>query len=241
MKNSSRLLLIILVVVLSSLPGVRTCASDAGQMIADSLESYNYVKDITCFLYMKELINGKYIEHKNIFVRHRKPLSFYLKWTEGDKKGTEVIYVQGRNGNKLVAHPGGILKWLTLRLDPTGSVAMKDNRHTVLEAHIGRIIDICDKNYRLARQLNTGTFEPCEGRLIGGRPTSCIKEVFPNDNRFYGGVNYIYFDRGYKFPIAVEIYGWKRELIEKYEYTNITLNQGLSDKEFDPENDEYDF
>jgi hypothetical protein len=174
-------------------------------------------------------------------VKHRKPLSFYLKWTEGNKKGTEVIYVKGQNDNKLLAHRGGLLKWLTLKLDPTGSIAMKDNRHTVLEAHIGHIIEICDKNYRLARQLDVGTFEPCEERLIGGRTTICMKAVFPNDKRFYGGVNYIYFDRGYKFPIAVEIYGWKNELLEKYEYTDITLNPGLSDKDFDPENDEYEF
>ena len=118
---------------------------------------------------------------------------------------------------------------------------MKDNRHTVLEAHIGRIIEICDKNYKLAKHLEVGTFEPCEERLIGGRTTACIKAVFPNDKRFYGGVNYIYFDREYKFPIAVEIHGWKNELLEKYEYTNIKLNPGLSDKDFDPKNDEYEF
>ncbi|MHC1727675.1 MAG: DUF1571 domain-containing protein [Syntrophobacteraceae bacterium] len=240
-KNTDSLILIILAVVVFSLPGAGTCASDPGQMIADSQKFYGNVKDITCFLYLKELIDDKYIEQKNVFVKHRKPLSFYLKYTEGEKKGTEVIYVQGQNSNKLVAHSGGLLKWLTLKLDPTGSIAMKDSRHTVLEAHIGRIIEICDKNYKLAMHLKVGTFEPCEERLIGGRPTDCIKAVFPNDKRFYGGVNYIYFDREYKFPIAVEIHGWKNELLEKYEYTNIKLNLGLSDKDFDPKNPEYEF
>lgn len=196
---------------------------------------------MTCFLYMKELIDDKYIEQRNILVKHRKPLFFYMKWTEGKKKGTEVIYVHGKYGNRLIAHSGGALRWLTVKLDPTGSIAMKDNRHTVLEAHIGHIIDICDKNYKLAKQLNVGTFEPCDERLIGSRATSCVKATFPNDTRFYGGVNYIYFDKEYRFSIAVDIYGWKNELLEKYEYTNITLNPGLSDKDFDPENDAYQF
>jgi hypothetical protein len=239
--DSDRAIRFIIVVLFVSALGTTTYASDPGQMIADAVTSYNYVKDYTCLLYKKELVNNSYIEHKNILIKHRKPLSFYLKWTEGDKEGTEVIYVQGKNGNKLIAHAGGLIKWLTLNLDPTGSIAMKDNRHTVLEAHIGQIIEICDKNYKLATQLNAGTFELCGEKAIGDRTAICIKAVFPNDKQFYGGVNYIYVDKEYKFPIAVEIYGWNNELLEKYEYTDIKLNVGLTDKDFDPKNNEYRF
>ena len=86
-KCTCSLIPIILVILVLSLPGTGTCASDPGQMIANSLKFYGDVKDITCFLYLKELINDKYIEQKNVFVKHRKPLSFYLKYTEGEKKG----------------------------------------------------------------------------------------------------------------------------------------------------------
>ncbi len=217
-------------------------AFDPGQMISDAIRSYDQVKDYTCVFYKKELIKDKYIEQKNIILKHRKqPLSFYLKWTEEDERGTEVIYVQGKNENKLKAHRGGVLKWLTLNLDPNGSIAMKDNRHTVLDAHIGKIIDICDKNYKLAKQLSIGKFEICEEKTIGGRAQSCIKAMFPDDKRFYGGTNYIYVDKEYKFPVAVEIYGWKNDLLEKYEYTDIHLNVGLTDRDFDPKNKEYGF
>ncbi len=216
-------------------------AFDLGQLISDAVKSYDRVKDYTSFFYKKELVKDTYIEQKNIILKHRKPSSFYLKWTEGDEEGTEVIYVQGTNDNKLKAHTGGLLKWLTVNLDPGGSTAMKNNRHTVLDAHIGKIIDICDKNYKLAKQLGVGTFELCEEKRIGGRPAICIKATFPDDKRFYGGVNYIYVDKEYKFPVAVEIYGWRNELLEKYEYTNIKLNVGLTDKDFDPKNKEYGF
>jgi len=216
-------------------------AFDPGQIISDAIRSYDRVGDYTCLFYKKELVQDKYIEQKSIIVKHRKPSSFYLKWTEGDEKGTEVIYVQGRNENKLKAHTGGLLKWLTLNLDPGGSTAMKNNRHTVLDAHIGKIIDICDNNYKLAKHLGVGTFELCEERMIGGRPVICIKATFPDDRRFYGGINYIYVDKEYKFPVAVEIYGWSNELFEKYEFTNIKLNVGLTDKDFDPKNKEYAF
>lgn len=216
-------------------------AFDPGQMISDAIRSYDRVGDYTCLFYKKELVQDKYIEQKNIIVKHRKPSSFYLKWTEGDEKGTEVIYVQGRNENKLKAHTGGLLKWLTLNLDPGGSTAMKNNRHTVLDAHIGKIIDICDKNYKLAKHLGVGTFELCEEKMIGGRSVVCIKATFPDDRRFYGGINFIYVDKEYKFPVAVEIYGWSNELLEKYEFTNIKLSVGLTDKDFDPKNKEYAF
>jgi Protein of unknown function (DUF1571) len=216
-------------------------AFDPGRIISEAIRSYNQVTDYTCLFYKKELVKDKYIEQKNIIVKHRKPFSFYLKWTEGDEKGTEVIYVHGRNNNKLSAHTGGLLKWLTLNLDPDGSVAMKNNRHTVLDAHIGKIIDICDKNYKLGRHLSVGTFEHCGEKMIGGRAGICIKATFPDDRRFYGGINYIYVDEEYKFPVAVEIYGWNNELLEKYEYTHIKFNVGLTNKDFDPKNKEYEF
>jgi negative regulator of sigma E activity len=118
---------------------------------------------------------------------------------------------------------------------------MKNNRHTVLEAHIGYVIEICDENYKLAKHLGVGAFELCGEKKIGGRSTICIKTTFPDDRRFYGGINYIYVDKEYKFPVAVEIYGWNHELLEKYESTNIQLNVDLTDKDFDPENKEYKF
>ncbi len=216
-------------------------AFDPGQVISDAIRSYDQVKDYTCRFHKKELVQDKYVEQKNIIIKYRKPFSIYMKWTEGDEKGTEVIYVQGRNDNKLKAHTGGPLKWLTLNLDPGGSIAMRNNRHTVLDAHIGKIIEICDNNHKLSKQLNVGTFELCEEKRIGGRPQSCIKAAFPNDRRFYGVISYIYLDKEYKFPVAVEIYGWNNELLEKYEYTDIKLNVGLTDKDFDPKNKEYEF
>ena len=229
--------IIVLIIVVST----QAHAFDPGQIISDAIGSYDQVKDYTCLFYKKELVKDKYIEQKNIITKHRKPFSFYLKWTDGGEKGTEVIYVQGRNDNKLTAHAGGLLKWLTLNLDPRGSIAMKNNRHTVLDAHIGKIIDICDKNYNLAKHLSVGTFEQCGEKMIGGRAQICIKAIFPDDRRFYGGINYIYVDKEYKFPVAVEIYGWNDELLEKYEYTHIKLNVGLTDKDFDPKNKEYEF
>ncbi len=229
------------ILVLITLLSTQAHAFDPGQLISDAISAYDRVGDYTCRFYKKELVKGKYVEQKDILLKHRKPFSFYLKWTEGDDKGTEVIYVQGRNDNKLKAHAGGMLKWLTLNLDPGGSIAMKNNRHTVLDAHIGKVIEICDKNYKLAKHLGVGRFEPCEEKMIGGRPGICIKATFPEDKRFYGGTNYIYVDKEYKFPVAVEIYGWSDELLEKYEYTHLKLNVGLTDKDFDPKNKEYEF
>jgi len=229
------------IVIFVILIGTSAHAFDPGQIISDAIQSYVQVKDYTCLFYKKELVKDKYIEQRNIIMKHRKPFSIYMKWTEGDEKGTEVIYVQGRNDNKLKAHRGGILKWLTLNLDPNGSVARKNNRHTVLDAHIGKIIDMCERNYKLAKLLNAGTFEPCEEKKIGGTPKSCINATFPDDRRFYGAVSYIYIDKEYRFPVAVEIYGWNNELLEKYEYTDIKLNVGLTDKDFDPKNKEYEF
>jgi outer membrane lipoprotein-sorting protein len=229
------------IILFITLVSTQVHAFDTDQIISDAIRSYDQVIDYTCLFYKKELVGDQYIEQKNIILKHRKPLSFYLKWTEGEGKGTEVIYVEGRNDNKLTAHAGGFLKWLTVNLDPCGSIAMRNNRHTVIEAHIGNFIEICDKNYKLAKHLRVGTFELYGEKMIAGRAAICIKATFPDDRRFYGKIIYIDIDREYKFPVAVEIYGWNNELLEKYEYTNIKLNVGLTDEDFDPKNKEYEF
>jgi hypothetical protein len=63
-----------------------------------------------------------------------------------------------------------------------------------------------------------------------------------------------YFDRETELPVLVKSYGWpeavpgadparldETTLVEQYAYTNIRLNAGLADREFDRDNPRYTF
>lgn len=119
--------LIFLLSALASLTG-RLALADGppvGQLISDMVKRYEAVTDYTCKLDKKVRKEGVLYEDLAISVKYKKPMHYYFRWEQGPARGREVIYVHGRNNNQLVAHPGGGLRFLTLRLDPTGRLAMK--------------------------------------------------------------------------------------------------------------------
>ena len=118
---------------------------------------------------------------------------------------------------------------------------MKDNRHSILESHIGYIISMFEENYYRAKknaELNV-TFEGNEE--LNGRKTLCFKAIFPEDKEYYGHIITINLDVELFLPIKIATYGWDMELLEMYHYTDLEINVGLSDFDFDIDNPAYDF
>ena len=76
----------------------------------------------------------------------------YFRWEQGSAKGREVIYVNGKYDNRLVAHPGGMMRFLTLHLDPQGRLAMRANRHSLQNSGMEKIIELIESNYYLAQK-----------------------------------------------------------------------------------------
>jgi hypothetical protein len=48
-------------------------------------------------------------------------------------------------------------------------------------------------------------------------------------------------DQAYQLPIYTEIFDWHGQLVERYGYLDVRLNQGLTDADFDPKNPAYGF
>jgi hypothetical protein len=42
-------------------------------------------------------------------------------------------------------------------------------------------------------------------------------------------------------PIRITVHGWEDELLEMYHYTELALNVGLTEEDFDVDNDSYLF
>ncbi len=111
------------------------------------------VRDYTATLAKRERVGdtvGNY-EYMFIKVRNQKvrdgrvetPFSVYLSFLKPtDVKGREVIYVEGRNDSKLVAHEGGTKgRFLpTVWLDPMGTLAMRGNRYPITQIGIENLI-----------------------------------------------------------------------------------------------------
>ena len=107
--------------------------------------------------------------------------------------GREVIYVAGKNKDKIVAHPGGLFRFFTLRIDPEGRKAMKRNHHSLRESGIEKIIRIIEKDYDRSKKTGLGTIRLLEENSIDGKDVWVIHCEFPDNRGYYSHKIILYF------------------------------------------------
>lgn len=210
------------------------------------------VRDYTATLIKQERVAGqlKPPEVCELKVRNR-PFSVYMKFLSPDNlKGQEVIYVEGANDGKLIGHAGSGLmalagsKWL----DPKGTLAMMGQRYPITELGIANLV---------RRLIEVGQhdlkFGECEvwrndDAKVGDRPCILFTVQHPIKRRdFLFHIARIFVDKELMLPLRYEAYDWPTRpgepppLLESYTYTNLKLNPGLTDADFDPNHPQYNF
>jgi len=200
------------------------------------------VVDFTGTFYKQERVRGKLRDEESMEIKWRaSPFSVYMKYTTGDK-GREVLYVDGRYDNKLQAHPGGLLgPLIQLKLDPEGDRAMKDNLRPITKAGIPNMInnlvpptELAERNGELRMQY-VGTME------VGGRKVYCVKRILPEKDIYPCHELVVFVDVELLIPVGADSYMWDGQLQSKYRYTDVKLNAGLADEDFDRRNKSYSF
>ena len=217
------------------------------------------VHDYTATLVKRERIDGRlgeeeFIELKIRNARNREgigqvPLSIYCRFLKpASCAGREVIWVAGQNNNKLVAHETGVIRGLVrVNLDPEGGLAMRGNRYPIYEAGIENlVVKLIEK---AERDRKAGA---CEVDFFNSRVANrdCLLIKVRHDERrspYDFHLAEVFIDRELGIPIRYAAYTWPRRageepiLEEEYTYTNIRLNVGLTDRDFDPDNPAYAF
>jgi hypothetical protein len=217
------------------------------------------VRDYTCTIVKRERINGELgeLQYMAAKVRHGRksegtaavPFSVYLRFLKPESvAGREVIWVEGRNGNKLVAHEAGLLNFKRAWLDPNGYFAMAGQRYPISEIGMRNLIEEL-----LAKGERERRYPDCEvkqvaGAKVNGRTCRMIQVVHPEKHpHFEFHKAQIFIDDELKVPIRYASWTWPVEpggepvLEEEYTYTDIQLNVGLTDDDFSPDNPAYNF
>ena len=164
-------------------------------------------------------------------------------------KGREVIFVEGHNNGKLIAHEGsGLIKHITARLDPEGSMAMRGNRYPIYEAGIENLVFRLIEKGNRDKQIGDVEVKFYENTKINKRNCMLIQVTHPNKRPEYDfHICRVFIDTELNVPIRYSAYGWpakeggKPTLQEEYTYLNLALNIGLTDSDFDPKNGSYSF
>lgn len=241
MKINKLLIHIICFSLICLCSSVSALAVNIDETLAKMTGSFATLTDYTCILHKRELIKGAIREQKNIIYKFKKPFACYMKWTEGPEAGTETLFVQGWNDNKLLVRTRAVLGFLTLSLDPAGSLALRNNRHAITESHLGHIITLVMDNYQKALKNNELQITFLGLERIEDRNTLAYKAMFPENKGYYGHLILFNIDESLNLPVQVKVYGWQNELWEWYTYSRLAVNVGLTDIDFDRNNPAYQF
>ena len=232
----------ILLVILFTIIGLNQLyANNLDSLIRIAEAKYASINDYTCMVSKKELVNGEYITWRNVYFKYRKPDNYYLKWTEGSSEGKEVLYAGKKYNYKMKAHLGGLLNVINVNLDPKGSLAMKESRHNIFESDIGFVINLIKTNLQLSRKQKAGYVSYVKEVKINNCSANLFKAEFPKSKGFYCHVIYLYLDKDMNLPVKFEVYDWSDKLIGSYMFSNIKINVGLKDYDFDINNKSYHF
>ncbi len=206
--------------------------------------------DYTCTFFKQERIAGRLIPVHIMSMKVRaKPQSIYLKFQQ-PARGREAIYVAGKHGGRVLAHDVGFNKLLagTLELEPRSARAMEDCRHPITEAGIGPLLETVAKRWSSELKPADSIIQFREDMQVGTARCMMIESIHPERRPdFLHHKVRVFIDQDLGLPIRFEAYDWPKqrgaeaELTEQYTYTELKLNVGLEDSDFDTSNAAYSF
>jgi hypothetical protein len=154
-----------------------------------------------------------------------------MKWPDG---WAALIYAGEKYNHQMVVRGGKLFGFASIQVDP--ALALKYGRHTIKEAGIGYMLDVAIQNYRQAATDKDAVLTYLQEGTVANRPTWRFKGVFPAGRGYYGHIVYLDIDQKFVLPVKIEAYGWQGEFLEMYTYSDLKLNIGLKERDFDANN-----
>jgi hypothetical protein len=214
-------------------------------------ERLEKVEGYTASFRKQERVNGTLLPLQTLSIKvRRKPFAIYLKFL-APKEGREVVYAEGHHENKVIAHSGGVARFLVPRLavPPNHPLALAESRHPVTEAGL---LNLTNKLI-VYRELD---MDDTEAVTILDRVTDDDGRVWlrsvhthpsRHSNRPFARVD-VRYDPETRIPVDIESYDWPEPghqgdlfLAEHYSYDNLNLGADLTTLDFDPANPAYTF
>jgi outer membrane lipoprotein-sorting protein len=216
--------------------------TDLEKRLQETEDALARLDNYTAVFHRTERVHGKLLPEVITFLKFQRPFKIYMRWIN-PLKGQESLYVEGANHNKVRAHGTGLTGLFSVNLNPTGGLAMRNSRHSITEAGLENLVKKIGSDLRRGLRASELTAKDHGEQVVYGRKTREIEGVLPKDpaKGYYCYRCIVNLDVETKLPIKTQIFDREDQLVECYGYEHLSLNPGLSDKDFDPKNPEYHF
>ncbi len=219
-------------------------AQDLPSLLAGMETAYAQVSGYTARFVRQEMIDGRLRPREEAILKYQRPGRIYLRWIAGPAKGREILFVDGRDDDRILVHQPGIVSGLfTATMAPDSERVLRESRHPVTDVGIGRLIDLIVGNAR--RALGRAELAIEDGGVVealGRRERRLELRLPPDAGRgYYCYRALISVDLEWSLPVAATIFDWSGRVVEDYAYRDLRLNAELTALDFDPANPEYRF
>jgi hypothetical protein len=132
------------------------------------------LKTLRCLVDAEERIGTSYTPGLTQMKLSFSPLSIYLK----NQKNVEVLLVTGQNHDDAWVYPGSF-PYITLSLNPAGSLMRKGQHHTVLQAGFGTIADLLGSPDGQRSTAFTRSFRYAGDTIVQGQSGHILRSDYP--------------------------------------------------------------
>jgi outer membrane lipoprotein-sorting protein len=165
------------VVVLISVSAAAPAPSEkltTPQLITTLSSAINNLKTLRCTVRAKERIGSSYQQAHTVMKMAFDPYKVYLR----NQKGVEVLWVTGQNNGDAMVYPNSF-PYVTLNLDPLGSLMRKNQHHSALDAGYGTIAEMLHGSKQRLDHSFEKTFRYDGDTTIAGRQAYILRASYP--------------------------------------------------------------
>lgn len=210
-------------------------------------QALDKVADYEAVFSKREMIGRKMISSTVQLKLREEPFSVYMLY-DTPHKGREVIYVEGRNNGKMLAHETGIRAIAgTVSLAPDSDTALEENRYPITLAGMRNLLNKVIAQWENESQYGEVDVKFYPDARLGDTACKVIESSHPHPRKqFRFHMTRLYLDKSTGLPVRLEQWGFpegneKPPLVEEYTYTKLRVNVGLQDRDFDHTNPNYAF
>lgn len=219
------------------------------RLAQESLHQLQAVKDYEATFTKREWVGQQFVVQRMYMKLREEPFSVYLKFGEPNA-GREILYVHGVNQNKLLAHEAEGLASLvgTISLAIDDQKVRAENRHPITDMGMRRLLEILIAQWEIESKYGEIDVKYYPNARMGTMECEAIESTHPTPRKqFPYHVTRLYLDKRTRFPVRIENYGFPRSstetppLIEEYTFSDLKVNRGFTDADFDRRNQNYSF
>ena len=118
---------------------------------------------------------------------------------------------------------------------------MKKNRHSLKNSGLEKIMQMIKTDFHRVQQNGLNAIRYTGEERLDGSKVWVLEGCFPKNQGYYAKSVVLYIDQTLGLPVKVTIYDESDALTEEYMFHQLSINVGLTDQDFDPDNPDYNF